>query len=330
MTIPSFKILKSNASQRLKASENAKKVVLIYDGAVVGLSALSAIVTYVLQLQISQTGGLNNMGLRSMLSTIQSVLPMVLSMVFMCLQLGYLAAMLRVSREQYVSEQTLKLGFDRFWVLLRCNVLQGLLYAAAAMVAFWLAMQIYLLTPLSNAAQNLLMPYVTSADAVMTVLSDEMLMMQLVQAMIPMFVLMVVLYLPLAALLHYSLRMASYVIIDQPGKGALYALGESRKMMKGSKMRLLRLDLTFWWWYAIGAFSTIVCYGDSLLAMLGITLPWSGAVSYFLFYGAYLVIQFASWYFLRNHVEVVYAQVYNALKPREKNDGVVLGNIFQM
>lgn len=330
MTIPSFKLMKSRAAERLRASENAGRVTTAFAGATAGLMALSAVVTYGLGLKISQTGGLSNMGLRSVLSTVQSVLPMVVSMIVMCLELGYLAAMLRVSREQYVSRQTLKLGFSRFWVLFRCRILQSLMYSGAGFVAFWVAMQIYLFTPLSQKAQTLLMPYLSDANAVLAVLADEALMMQIVKAMIPMFVLTAVLFLPLAAMLYYSMRMTDYVIIDQPGMGALYAIGESRKMTKGSRMRLFRLDLSFWWWYVISLLTMLVCYGQEILAALGISLSLPKDAGYFLFMGAYLVLQFVTWYFLRSRVEVVYAQAYDALKPRQSSDGVVLGNIFQM
>ena len=41
------------------------------------LALLSAVISFILNNQIAQTGGLSNMGLRSMLSTAQSVLPVV-------------------------------------------------------------------------------------------------------------------------------------------------------------------------------------------------------------------------------------------------------------
>ena len=40
MTIPSFKILKKNAAERVAAAENEKKIVLIYAGAVTVLALL--------------------------------------------------------------------------------------------------------------------------------------------------------------------------------------------------------------------------------------------------------------------------------------------------
>lgn len=330
MRIPSFKILKSNASQRVAAAENSGKIVLVYAGIITILSALVTIVNYTLNLQIAQTGGLSNMGLRSILSTIQSVLPMVQNLIVMCLGLGYMAAMVRISRQQYASEKTLKLGFDRFWVMLRYALIQSGIYMMVAMAAFWLSMSIYLITPLSSPVIELVAPYAADPDLAMTLLQDEVLSGQVVSAMLPLFLIFGVLYTVLLIPISYSLRMVRYVIIDKPAMGAMAAIRESRMMMKGSRMRLFRLDLSLWWWYAISVLSTILCYGDVLLAEFGIILPLPETVSYFLFFGLFLAVQFIACYFLRNWVEVVYAQAYNALKPREKDTGVVLGNIFQM
>jgi len=330
MTIPSFKILKKNAAERVAAARNEKKIVLIYAGAITALALLVTVVNYVLGLQIEQTGGLSNMGLRTMLSTFQSVIPMVQNLVVMCLEVGFIAAMLRISRRQYASEHTLKLGFDRFWVLLRATLFRGCIYMMAGLAAFWLAMQIYLLTPLSNAVMELLTPIVSDPAFDMTMLESQAMSDEVIRSMIPLFLLFGVLYCVFVIPISYSLRMVNYIIIDKPGMGAMFAMRESKAMMRGSRMRLFKLDVSLWWWYAISILSVFLCYGDMLLALAGITLPWSETVSYFLFYVLFLIAQFAACWFLRSRVEVVYAQVYDALKPREQNNGVVLGNIFQM
>ena len=330
MTIPSFKILKKNAAERVAAAEKAPRIALIYAGAVTVLALLVTVINYVLNLQIAQLGGLSNMGLRSVLSTVQSVLPMVQSLIVMCLELGYLAAMVRIARQQYASEHTLKLGFDRLWVLIRWTLIQGGIYTLAALAAFWISMQIFLITPLSATMMSLLTEDMVDPNVLMGCLQDPVFSANITSSMVPLFLMFAVLYLLLFLPISYSMRMAKYVIIDKPGMGAMYALRESRKMMKGSCLRLFKLDVSLWWWYAISFGSMALCYGDSLLPMAGITLPMSETASYFLFYGLFLAVQFAACLFLRNRVEVVYAQVYNALKPREKDTGVVLGNIFQM
>ena len=330
MTIPSFKILKKNAAERVAAAEHSQKTVLIYAGIVTALAALVTLVNVTLDLQISQLGGLSNMGLRSILSTIQSVLPMVQGLFIMCLELGYIAAMLRISRQQYTTPQTMKLGFDRFWVLLRFSLVQSAIYMLAAIAACWIATQVYLITPFSDAIMSMVTPEMADPNVVMDLLQDPVFTSQMVSAMVPLLVIVGILYAVVCIPITYSLRMCRYVIIDKPGKGAVFAIKESRKMMKGSRMRLFKLDVSLWWWFAISFGSTILAYGDSILPMLGISLPFSTDAAYLIFYGLYLIVQFIACYFLRNRVEVVYAQVYNALKPREQDNGVVLGNIFQM
>ncbi len=331
MTIPSFKILKKNAAERVAASEHAGRIVLIYAGFVTVLAALVTIVNDTLSLQIAQTGGLSNMGLRSVLSTIQTTLPIIQEFLVMCLELGYLAAMIRIARQQYASPNTLKLGFDRFWVMLRYTLIQSGIYMLAGFAAFWAAMPIYFLTPLSRPVMELLVPVVSDPGFTMeSVMLNETLVTQLMSAMQPLMVILLVVYLILYLPISYSLRMVKYVIIDYPGRGAIYAIRQSYTMMKKSRFRLFRLDLSLWWWYAITAVSILLYDGDVILSMMGISLPWSADVSRYIFYALFLGAQFLACYFLRNKVEVVYAQVYNALKPREKSTGVVLGNIFQL
>ena len=330
MTIPSFKILRKNSAERVAAAEKAPRIALIYGGAIAALALLVTVVNYVLNQQIAQLGGLSNMGLRSVLSSVQSVLPMVQSLIVMCLELGYVAAMVRIARQQYASEHTLKLGFDRFFVLLRYTLVQGAIYGLAALAAFWISMQVFLVTPLSDTMMSMLSQDMVDPNVLMGYLQDPVFSANITASMIPLLVIFSVVYLLLFLPISYSMRMSKYVIIDKPGMGAMYALRESRKMMKGSCIRLFKLDVSLWWWYAISWGSMVLCYGDVLLPMMGVTLPLPEIVSYFLFYGLFLAAQFAACFFLRNRVEVVYAQVYNALKPREKDTGVVLGNIFQM
>jgi uncharacterized membrane protein len=131
--------------------------------------------------------------------------------------------------------------------------------------------------------------------------------------------------------LSFWFRMVNYVIIDKPGMGAIAALRESRKMMRGNCLKLLKLDLSFFWYYAALAAVTAIGNADLWLPMFGVTLPMSADVAYFVFYAVFLVLQFGIYYFLRNRVEVSYALAYDAVKPEEPKDtGVVLGNIFQM
>lgn len=330
MRIPSNRVLKGDAARRVAASETSGSVVLVYIGILTLTAALVTVINYCLGLQIDKTGGLSNMGLRSVLSTFQSVLPMLQSILGMCLQVGYIAAMMRVSRRQYTSYHTLKLGFDRFWLLLRTSILQMCVYMAVCMAVAWIGVQIFMFTPMANSAAELLAPAIAEGTAPMDLLLDETLYIQLLQAMLPMFAIMAVLYLIVMIPIAYSFRMINYIIVDKPGFSAGMVLRESRKLTKGNRFRLLKLDLGLWWWYLLSAIIALVGNADGLLPMLGISLPMNADAAYFLFYAIFLAGQFALFVFLRNRVEVTYVQFYDCIRPREQETGVVLGNIFQM
>lgn len=331
MNIRNPKELKTFALQRLEHAREDKRIVLIYAGLVVGLSVLTSLISYVLGLQIDQSGGLRNMGTRSILSTVQTMLPILQSLVLMCLDLGYVAAMLRIARGQYSSPNTLRLGFDRFWVLLRCELILGLFYVGICIAGIYAATMIYMLTPLSNSAMDLLIPLVSDTSVLSSgLVLDDATYAQLTAAMAPLFVIFGLIFCALAVPVSYRFRMVNYVLIDRPGLGAIAALRESRKMMRGNAVSLFKLDLHLWWYYAAMFGASVVCYGDQILPLLGIGIPVSGDAAYFIFYGLYWALLFVIYYCLRNRVEVTYALAYDAVKPQEKQDGVVLGNIFQM
>ena len=332
MNLINIREIKEVSQQRLEQSSVQRKIVVIYAALVLGLTALTAVASYVLGLQIDNYGGLSNLGKRTMLSSIQSMLPFVQSLLTMCLDLGYLAAILRIARGMYTSPQTLRLGFDRFWLILRCSIFRGLILMGAMLACMYAGILIYMLTPFSRAAVEIIAPLISQVSLLDTgIVIDDVTYGLLMKAMLPAFGICGVLALAVGGPLYYNYRMVEYVVIDKPGIGAMMALRESKKMMRGNRLQMLKLDVSLWWYYLPVVAATVICYGDVLLSMLGVELPVSSEVAYFGFYGLYLVASFGVHYFLRNRAEVCYGLAYEAVKPQEKqNDGVVLGNIFQM
>ncbi len=332
MNLRNLPQIREAASDRVKQSPSQKQIVVIYAALALGLTALVTVLSYVLGLMIDNYGGLSNLGKRNMLSSVRSMLPLVQSLLTMCLDVGYLAAMLRIARGMYTSPQTLRLGFDRFWVLLRCAVFKGMILMSVSFASLYFGVMIYMMTPFSDAAVEIFTPLMSQTSMLNAeIVIDDATYWLLVEALAPAFVFSGILLLILGAPLLYNYRMAEYVIIDKPAVGALAALQESKMMMRGNRVQLLKMDISFWWYYLAAMAATTVCYGDVLLPMLGVELPVSDTVAYFGFYALYLAASFAVHFFLRNHVEVSYALAYDTVKPQEKQDnGVILGNIFQM
>lgn len=332
MNIRDNREISNFAARRVADSPAQKRIVLLYAALALGMAALVTAVNYVLGLQMDNYGGLSHLGTRKILSSIQTMLPLAQSVLTLCLEVGYLAAMLRIARGQYVSPQTLRLGLDRFWVLLRCSIFKNLIVMANVFLGVYLGIMIFMMTPLSEPAIEVLSPYLAEMTVMDSTLAlEEAAYAEFAATMLPAYAICAVTIGLLTVPVLYSYRMVNYIIIDRPAMGALAALRESKLMMRRNRFALFKLDLRLWWYYAAMLAATVLCYGDGILPLLGVEMPWNGDVSYFLFFAAYLAVLFAVYYFLRNRVEVAYGLAYDALRPQETQDnGVVLGNIFDM
>jgi len=307
------------------ATGTPKQVVLIY-AAVSSLLALAAtLVSLLLSDRIADTGGLSNLGLRSVLATIQYILPFVQVLVMMAMDLGYQKAMLNITRGRPAGNQNLTHGFYLFWPLLRATVMQYVIYMGVIFISIYAASFIFSFLPMSQKFRDTMAPYL-SGELVM----DQAAAIQAIPAMIPLLITCIVVCCAFLLPKIYQFRMVNYCLLDSDRPGAIMALGQSRAMMYGNRMKLFRLDLDFWWFYALQILITLVCYGDILLPMLGITFPWSATVSYFLFYILSLLLQVSVYYLFMNRVHVTYAAFYEAVRPRPQENGAVLGNIFDM
>ena len=313
------------AGERLAQAPQSGKIIKLYTGLTLGLALLVSLVVYALDLSIAQTSGLGDMGKRTFLSTLQTLLPMGQSLFLLCLDLGFVAAMLRVGRGQFVSPQTLRLGFDRFWVLVRSTLLQAGVYVLVCVPVAYLALAIAMLTPLGDSMVEAMIPLMRQA----TVTTEDATLMM--EAMGPCIAVCCCAIAIAMWLLSYRYRMVNYILIDKPDTGALAAMRESRRMMKGNHGKLLRLDLRLWWYYAALALCTAVGYLDQILPGLGISLPLSSEASYYVASILSMLLLSLTYLSLRGRVEVAYSFAYDALKPKEApTQGVVLGNIFQM
>lgn len=323
MSIPSAKYLKKKASNRLQSGNDPKKVVLVYAGIVALSSLVVTVVQDLLDSQISQTGGIQNIGTRSMLTTADTVLTIAQLLLVMCLTLGYTGSMLRIARGQYASPNSLKAGGERIWVLLRTRLLQMLIMTAAAFALCFLVVNVCLLTPLSN--RVIAVMGTVSAEEL---LSNGLALIALYSAMLPIILIYLVALVPLLWYFSCTYRMVDYLLIDRPQLGAFGVMRESRRMMQGNMKMMLRVDLSFWWYYLLQALVSVLIYLNMVLALFAIGLPpevlyWGTVV-------LYLAADFALRYFFSNKVAVTYALFYDSLCPKQEQSGAVLGNIFQM
>lgn len=306
------------------AKGDLKKILLVYLGIITVLTLAASTVSVLLSDRIADTGGLRNMGLRSVLTTSQSVLSMVQFIVLVGLEIGYCAVALRIYRGKEVSTETLFGGFRCFLPLMGATLVQGVLYLGAAMLCLYPSAFIFMLLPVSADFYELFTPLMeaaaggTPADIAALALEDEATMLAFMDSMTPMVWIFAILFLLLFIPMHYKFRMVIYRLVDQPRPRGMLAIRESRFLMRRNRFALFRLDLNFWWFYLAQVAIMALCYADMLLPLLGITLPWSDTVSYFVFLVLSLISQFAVYYFAMNRVAVTYAAAYDSLLPKEQ------------
>jgi len=301
------------------ASGNPRKIALAYTLICSVMALAMTIVTGVLTDRIGNTGGLSNIGLRSILSTGQTVLPIVQLVVTTCLNLGYHICVLRISRGQEAGPGTLMDGFRFFGPILRAMLFQALLYFSYGFLTMYLSSFIFMMTPFAQPFLTLMEPVLASAELSGGLVLDEATLLAAMQAMVPMLWIWLSLFLLLFIPAWYGYRMTTFCIADNPRRGALASLHQSKKMLRRNRFALFRLDLTMWWFYALQVLFSLLAYGDVVLPMLGVSLSWDPNFSYYFFFVISLILQIVTYYFLMNRVNVAYAVAYDALLGTEES-----------
>lgn len=328
--------IKEEARARLAQAPQRAKILQVYCGILLVLCVIFTGGSYLLDGMMANAGGLGAIGKRTMIQTFQRLLPILNIFAMMVLELGMWNAMLRISRGQYASPQSLKMGLSRFFPWFRFQILQVLGLIAIGFVLMYVAMAIFFMTPFAKAALELTMPLAMEYTDPMVIaemmMADETLLMSMYEALIPMYIIMAVLMILAWVPISYRLRVANLIILDDPTAGAFKALLRSFRQTKICWKWYVRLDLSFWWYYVLLVLSTALSYLDILMAAVGRPLPMDATAASLLSYGLYLVVHLAICYFLQPKVQVSTAILYDALLPPKKDptNGVVLGNIFHM
>ena len=312
--------LKNAAGDALaQAPRNPKRIILIHTAVSLGIMLLVAVLDYVLSGQIENTGGLSGLGTRSVLTTVQSILQMVQMVVLPFWEIGYLYAAMKMAVKEPAEPGTLLEGFRRFGPLFRIMLLKGLIFLVLGFVCTYVATQIFVMTPLSTPMLEAMAPVLNDPTMMESAAGEEALMQVVDQAlddaMLPLLIitgiLLCLVYIPIS----YRLRLVNYSVLENPREGALVAFRRSFRLMRGNCLEMFLLDLSFWWYYLLQILINLVCYGDLILSLAGVSLPWSGELSFFLFYILALAGQFVLYFLARNKVEVTYVTAYHVLSP---------------
>lgn len=256
---------------------HTRPVVLLYCGVLALLTLGSSGLNLYLSDQIGTTGGLGGIGIRSLLETVQELLSYINIFFGTYWAAGFLVAMLTMVRGESPKCGDLTAGFRRPFQVLGFMVFEYAVIFALMMAAAYPAALIFSFTPLGADFAELIAPSVAASGAVdLAAVPIE----ALTEAMVPMLLLTMVLFLPLYAFVFYGYRMALYLMMDQK-IGAIQAHFLSARLMKGHRWQICKLDLSFWWYYALLALASAVGYLDVIVGLMGISLPIDPLVLFF-------------------------------------------------
>ena len=293
------------------------QVILLHTGVILLLSLILAAADYFLDQQIGTTGGLSGMGTRSMLTTVQSILRLAQLVLLPFWQIGYTYYTLLVARRESAGIPSLLEGFRRFGPVLRLKALVAGMAAILGLISAYAASALFMLTPLSA-------PLLAEAEALLTEnASDAAIMEALIPLLetytLPIMILFSLCFLAGGIFLFFRFRLAELWLMDHPEGGALAALRTSRRMMQGNMKAMLRIDLSYWWYYLLAALVSALAMGDVILDSIGLELTTDAFFShYLLFFSLYAWAHLALYWWKQNEVSVTYAQAYLTLCPKEE------------
>lgn len=309
MDIRNSKALCSDAKQALTAQNfDPRKLALLHTGVAALFSLLLTALNFLISKQMDNAVGLSGVGLRSILTTAQSVLSIASFAIIPFWEMGFTAAGLRFARQEQAGPSTLLTGFHRWGGVLRLTLLRFAVYVAVMLACVQVASIIYAITPFSAPLMEAMLSVMESGAVL-----DEAAMQALLPSMIPLYViLLIVLLLALIPVL-YRLRMASFALLDGERAAALPAMVRSWRLMRKNSMSLFRLDLRLWSYYVLSVLASVIGYGDVIASYLGIALPIHADAAFFLFYFLHILCQLGIAWLFGSRVTATYATAYDIL-----------------
>jgi hypothetical protein len=234
--------------------------------------------------------------------------------------------MMRIARGQYADHTDLKIGFRKFWPLVRLTLIQSAMYFAVLFLAVQLGSLIFTFTPWAEPLLEVLTPVLMTGEMIM----EEAALQELLPLMMPLLITTGIVGLIAMLPVLFKLRMCCFCLLDDSKGRALAAIGESNRMLRGRFVQMLKLDLSNWVYYGAKLLVMLVLYSDLILSLLGISLPMDIQVFSLVIYVLSAALQCAVHVWLRPNAELTYLAAYDQLREKPEDSGVVLGNIFDM
>lgn len=287
-----------------RCRSEGRRLVLVYCGVIAALALGSNGVHLLLDSRIGDTGGLDGMGLRSVLQTVQEILTYVNTLFGPFWAAGFVYAMVSMVRGNAPRPADLTQGFRRVGRILSASLYQFLLIFSLTMATIMGSSLLFSLTSWGSSVDLM------SAETSLTEL-------------LPFLLIWLVLFLGAYGHVYYSFSMGVYLMMERR-IGGVAALMESRRLTRGHKWQLLKLDLSFWWYHALGLLISVVGYLDAILTVLQVPLPMDPTVMFFVTMAAYCVLQTALFLWKKCEVDAAHVLAYEAIAHPEPETAVTV------
>lgn len=283
------KSLKQEAAQKLdRLSCRPRKIVLIYAAVAFGVALVAALMNLFLNSQVAQTGGLDGLEVKTLWETTATVSELALAFLTPIWSLGLISVALMFARSKDAQPKDLTAGFNRFLPGLGLYLLTALLYVLAALIAVYIGTALVGGMADMDKLDAILAPVIQAYEENPDVLPTLPWLEILSCLWLPL-VLLLLITIVFVAFISYRLRLSCYYLMDGLGMGPAQAMRKSFSSMKGNVLSFIRLDLSYWWYYALmalfgtGSLATLVPFllgvpQVSDLAAVGIQFLSSGAL----------------------------------------------------
>ena len=308
MDFPNFYELRAAAGESVARDPSAKKLIAIHSGIPALISLALTALSYLLSLQISDTGGLGGLGTRSMLESLQMMLQVGNIAFTLFWSMSYVGIVTRWARGEQARTADLWEGFRQFGPVLRAGLLKGAVYFTVCFVAVQVSSIVYAASPV---IEKYAVMFESMAADLSYMPSEEEMLAFLISYLPFLGIVMLLLCIPVV----YRLRLMDFALMDQPKMGAFAAMRTSIVLTRHNCLNLFKLDLRFWWFYLLELAVACLYYGDWILTLAGVDLGLSPELLLFAACVVGLACQLALYIWRKNQVFTAYAMVYQKLKP---------------
>ncbi len=310
--------LKLEATEKLKClSCKPKKLTLIHAAVVAAVTVIASLMNIFLNGQVAQSGGLDGMQIKALWETTGSVMELAQTFLLPFWNVGIFYVALRFARGQNAETRDLLGGFHRLGKVLSMLLWQFLLYFGAVLAVMYIGSTLVTLFADLDTLTAALGPYAQMLQEDMTLLEDpdflrSLPLAQALSAFIVPLLISLVIAVFVLGFLSYRLRLCNYFIMDTPEMGGLSAIRQSFRCMKGNIWAMIKLDLSFWWYYALQFVLLLISVLATVLILLD--LPELGELGSIAMQFAYCAGYLVLVYFKGAHVNTTYALAYESLK----------------